>query len=220
MRILAISDIHGNYDKLVELLDKVEYDCKRDKLILLGDYVDRGKQSMKTLFFVEQLVKDGAVALLGNHDDMFLELIKTNSIDNALYNNYYYTLGSFPTILDYKQLPIDKKKQVENILSNLLPFYEIDDYMFVHAGVNAKIDLLENNVQDVIWIRDEFYYNKAYDGKTIIFGHTPTCNLNEDNLCKIWYDEVYNDKIGIDCACAYGGRLACLDLTNKIEYYV
>ena len=220
MRILAISDIHGSYYNLIELLKKVDYDPCKDKLILLGDYVDRGPKSMETLFLIDKLVKDGAIALIGNHDSMFLDLIENDGIDDAIYNQYYYQLGTFKTILDYKRLSLKEKNEIKIILKNLLPYYELDKYIFVHAGINSKIKLEKNRFQDIIWLREEFYNNKGYDDKIIIFGHTPTCNLNESNLCKIWYDKKFNDKIGIDCACVYGGRLACLDLTNKKEYYV
>ena len=220
MRILAISDIHGCYDKLKELLDKVQYTQSQDKLILLGDYVDRGQDPMKTLFFIDELVKNGAIALMGNHDSMFLDLIQSNQLESALYNNYYYRLGSINTILDYKKLPIEKRLKINYILKNLLPYYTLDNYIFVHGGVNSSIPLEKNDFQDLIWLRNEFYYKKAYDNKIVIFGHTPTCNINEDGSCKIWYDDTYKDKIGIDCACVYNGKLACLDLTNNIEYYV
>ena len=220
MRILAISDIHGNYYKLQELLDKVQYDNTKDKLILLGDYIDRGQEPMKTLFLVDELVKNGAIALIGNHDSMFLDLLETDQINNALYNEYYYRLGSIQTIIDYKHLPILKRMKVKQILKNLLPYYQLDNYIFVHAGVNSKLPLEDNDFHDLIWIREDFYNEKAYDNKIIIFGHTTTCNLNSDGLCKVWYDDIYKDKIGIDCACVYGGRLACVDLTNNIEYYV
>lgn len=224
MRILAISDPHGCYDKLVELINKIQYNPKNDKLVLLGDYVDRGKQSMETLLYVGELIKNGAVALMGNHDEIFKELLDNDSLESALNDNYYKSLGAYITIKDYLKLDQKDKNKVKSILSNLLPYYQIDKYIFSHAGVNAFVSLDMNSMDDLIWSREEFYNYKAYSGKICIFGHTPTTYLYNDNVsslnCGIWHDPIHKDKVGIDCACIFGGKLACIDLTNMKEYYV
>lgn len=221
VRILTISDPHGCYDKLVELLEKVKYNSNEDKLILLGDYVDRGKDSMKTLLLVGDLVDNGAIALEGNHDNMFKQLIKDDCLFQALTSEYYIELGTSITVKDYYKLDLKSKQRIENILDKLIPYYTYDNYIFVHGGVNVNIPLEDNEPQQLMWLREEFYNNKAYVDKKIIFGHTPTCLLCNDPYKRtIWRDTKFNDKICIDCACVYGGNLACLDLTNNIEYYV
>ena len=48
-RILAISDIHGELELFDSLLEKLNYDADEDQLILLGDYVDRGRNSKGVL---------------------------------------------------------------------------------------------------------------------------------------------------------------------------
>ena len=48
-RILAVGDIHGMYDKLTTLMAQVRFDPTEDLLIFLGDYIDRGKDSVKTV---------------------------------------------------------------------------------------------------------------------------------------------------------------------------
>ncbi|HHP7235291.1 MAG TPA: metallophosphoesterase, partial [Desulfobacterales bacterium] len=44
-RIYAVGDIHGRFDKLLDLLNRIEMDFNSDRLVFLGDYVDRGEQS-------------------------------------------------------------------------------------------------------------------------------------------------------------------------------
>lgn len=221
MRILAISDIHGCHDELVELLNKVNYDSNKDKLILLGDYVDRGKDPMKTLLLVGDLMDKGAIVLEGNHDNMFKQLIKEERLFTALADRYYMKLGTDITVKDYYRLSTEKKERIKEILDKLIPYYEYNDYIFVHAGVNSNLSVDKNDPYDLIWLRDEFYDNAAYSNKKVIFGHTVTCYLHDDHrTINIWYDDIHKDKIGIDCGCVYGGKLACLDLTNMIEYYV
>ncbi|MEH7524970.1 metallophosphoesterase family protein, partial [Bacillus sp. JJ1503] len=71
-RTLVISDIHGCHDEFVKLLDITKYNPTEDQLILLGDYIDRGKDSKKVIDKVMELVSNGAIALRGNHDDWLL----------------------------------------------------------------------------------------------------------------------------------------------------
>ena len=48
-RLLSVGDIHGEYDMLCTVLDRCDYTEEDDTLILIGDYIDRGPQSQKTV---------------------------------------------------------------------------------------------------------------------------------------------------------------------------
>lgn len=56
-RILAVGDIHGMYQKLLSLMDQVQFNPAEDLLVFLGDYIDRGPQSLECLDYVMDLCK-------------------------------------------------------------------------------------------------------------------------------------------------------------------
>ena len=80
MRALVISDIHGCLNEFLELLDLVDYQAGKDRLILLGDYVDRGPKSKEVVQKVMDLAKnDNVVVLRGNHDQRIVTLVENRN---------------------------------------------------------------------------------------------------------------------------------------------
>ena len=78
VHIYAMSDIHGCLDAFRASLSTVDLDVEDSKLVLLGDYCDRGPDSLGVFEFIMGLQKrygDRVVALRGNHEEMFLEYI-------------------------------------------------------------------------------------------------------------------------------------------------
>ena len=71
-KIFAIGDIHGCYDQLLALMKKIPIDFKRDTLVFMGDYIDRGAKSVEVIDFLVKLKKrvPGIIFLKGNHEDM------------------------------------------------------------------------------------------------------------------------------------------------------
>ena len=67
MAIYAIGDIQGCYDSLQYLLEKLDFTPENDQLWFVGDLVNRGRKSLKTVKFIKSL-GDSAITVLGNHD--------------------------------------------------------------------------------------------------------------------------------------------------------
>lgn len=232
-RTLVISDIHGELDMLTELLEKAAYHPKRDRLFLLGDYIDRGPDSKATLDKVIELVEGGAVALKGNHEDMMVKsLIDGNERTwrnwtgrnggDATLQSYGFQRESF---LFFDEDEFQKPHLHSESLNRHLEFiqslpYYIEELhtIFIHAGVKPGVPLEETDPYELLWIRDEFHTN--YRGtKTVIFGHTPTKGLHGDeNNTNIYFGK--NSIIGIDGGAVFGGQLNCLILPHKRQVAV
>jgi bis(5'-nucleosyl)-tetraphosphatase (symmetrical) len=73
MATYAVGDIQGCYDQLMRLLDKVKFDPSCDKLWSVGDLINRGPQSLKTIRFAKSLGK-AFTMVLGNHDLHFVAM--------------------------------------------------------------------------------------------------------------------------------------------------
>src|SRR5690606_35749936 len=71
MAIYAVGDIQGCYEPLRRLLDTVAFDPAHDALWSVGDFVNRGPDSLATLRFLKSLGRS-FTGVLGNHDLHFL----------------------------------------------------------------------------------------------------------------------------------------------------
>lgn len=204
----AIGDVHGCLDKLQRLLHLLRYDPVADRLIFLGDYIDRGPASKGVLDLLLQLREENPanIFLMGNHEDNFLTYVQScYAEEGASYwlREPFITGGGIATLLSYHpQLrnPYDPRL-IENIpeehLAFLLklPLYWTDDtYIAVHAGVRPGVPLEQQSENDLLRIRGPFLHIPHGLGKCVIFGHTP-------------FREVLRaeDKVGIDTGACYAG---------------
>jgi serine/threonine protein phosphatase 1 len=206
-----IGDIHGCLDNLENLYISMPDITEDDTLVFLGDYIDRGPSSFEVVEFLIGLSgKFRTIFLKGNHEDMFL---KYKSMTDDTLN--YFENGGIPTLRSYRKntggTGIPSKHQ--SFFSGLLPYYETEEFIAVHAGLNPKINSVEDQDEyDMLWIREKFFRSKKHWKKTIIFGHTPCSTLNRNN------DIYINDSaniIGIDTGACYGGVLSCLRWPDK-----
>lgn len=194
----AIGDVHGCRNALERLISDIS-PTENDKLIFLGDYIDRGPDSKGVVDYLIELSKRvNCVFLRGNHEQMLLDVVD-NGDDTYLWliNGAQATWRSYGNL----QLLISNEEHMEFYRNT--KFYHIEDnYLFVHGGVRPKVPIDKQDVRDLIWIREEFITKSHGLGYTVIFGHTPF----EDVL-------IMEDKIGIDTGCVYGGKLTAYNLT-------
>lgn len=233
MATYVISDIHGQYDMFIELLDKIKLK-DTDTLYILGDVLDRGPHPIKTLWKLMEM--PNVICLVGNHELMALECLEflmkeitdmsIEELDEEMLDNlatWQYN-GSKSTIDEFSQLDSKSKREVIDFIKDFLIYEEVSvndkDYLLVHAGLgnySPEKDIEDYSLHEMIWVRADYdvqYFTDVY----VITGHTPTQTIEDNPHPGCIYRR--NNHIAIDCGAHYpGGRLAAICLDTGEEYY-
>ena len=219
MRKLAIGDIHGCNKTFQALLNQINL-TKDDELTLLGDYIDRGKDSKGVIDTILALQSTGynVRTLRGNHEQMMLDTLNFN-LDISDMGRWEKKAGGNMTLASFG-----------DTLESYIPFFEslplifVDkDFIFVHAGLNFKKKDPLSDKSAFLWIRD-FYDTidaKWLKNRLIVHGHTPIPLrfIEEDfeHLTKKRFPRL--QALNLDAGCVFGmGNLVAADLTNNKLY--
>ena len=198
-KIYCIADIHGELDKLNNLLNNINLNSN-DILIFLGDYVDRGLNSYGVIERLLELHKTNmCVFLCGNHDYLFFDDTKFRSElpleRTRLTGEQRYTLwnqGARETYNSYINAGVSPEIHFD-FYKLLQPYFVLnlngEKHLFVHGGYNRHVLIEEQKNNDIFWWdRDllgaaiaaynrtipQDYPFKNKDGfKHIYVGHTP-----------------------------------------------
>ena len=226
-RVLAIGDVHGMYEKLIKLMDKIRFNPDEDLLIFLGDYIDRGPdpgRCLQYIFALQQQYPDVVVCLMGNHEVMMSSYFmqKRGSYNNLIvdYAGSWLDNGGLETLKQLDEMDADTKEELLQWVMNLPVKYQYQDYFFCHAGVDPDVPLTMQNEFDMLWRRQQWW--KQYKGEeTLVVGHTPVQKVmkltgKERRTPKPLF--LTNRVIMCDTG-AYmsGGKLSCVDvLAGKV----
>lgn len=169
----VITDVHGCYDQLLVAMAKIKHAShgRPYRVVFCGDYVDRGPESAKVVKYVRSYVGSSegiAVALKGNHEDIFWSAMNIGSMDKL---DTWYANGGKQTEDSYKG---DMRAMARDAewLHSLPTSFETDHYYFVHAGVSPRYSLADQPDSVKMWIRG--WDRDDHDfGKHIVYGHTP-----------------------------------------------
>jgi len=220
-RVYAIGDIHGCVDQLRALHQAILQDvagttAERLVAVYLGDYVDRGPESRKTveLLLEEPLPGFDSIHLIGNHEAFLLEFLEDRIFALSwLKNGGYATCFSYgvdpaapPEGVDHltwlHQSLIDRMPETHHRFFHALHASHIEgDYLFVHAGIRPGLPIEGQDLDDLLWIREPFLSSNEDFGKIVVHGHTP-----------VEEPELRANRIGLDTGVVYGGKLTALVL--------
>ena len=231
----AVSDIHGCYDKYVQLLCRLDLKTS-DTLYVLGDMIDRGPDGLKILRDIA--MRPNIVPFLGNHEYAALtclpwlmeELTEENTEPDVLLWRLksiqgWQSDGGDVTIDEFRRLSPEARQDVLDILEDLTVYEEVDaggrEFVLVHAGLGGfspEKALDDYELDELILSRPESGQS-YFEDKYLVFGHTPTPYYTgaRPEGARIFRD---GRLVGIDCGCVSGGPLGCICLDTMEEIYI
>ncbi|WP_102227258.1 metallophosphoesterase family protein, partial [Acidimangrovimonas sediminis] len=211
---IAIGDIHGSLDQLDALLAAIERAGQGAlPLVFVGDYIDRGMDSLGVLRRLHGLQQErgpeGCICLLGNHEQMLLDFL-----ENPRAGRRWLSHGGLETLLscalpmvpasapseDWEALRLQLLERLGPGLCSwieALPVtWSTGNVAVVHAGADPATPLAGQQRSHLVWGHPDFFTRPRQDGQWVVHGHTiqpePT---------------IIDGRIGIDTG-AYGtGRL-------------
>ncbi|MFV0250294.1 MAG: metallophosphoesterase [Bacilli bacterium] len=241
----AISDIHGNLDAFKDALSNIDRECDNTRLILLGDYIDGGKQSCEVLKYIRDLkniYKDKIIVLMGNHEETFLEWLDDPEYMVSTFISNIDTIMKFLSEMQLKTLnttPNNNEEYInmsklcaKYILSNhsslicwtrnLPRYFETDSQIYVHAGIDERGCEKENrywkNKTQDFYFTNKFPPTNGKFYKDIIAGHVSTALLASDQA----FNEIYYDGEShyyIDGNVLKTGKLPVLKYCKRTKSY-
>jgi diadenosine tetraphosphatase ApaH/serine/threonine PP2A family protein phosphatase len=203
-KIFIVGDIHGCLDMLKRLMDQIEWRPDIDRLVFLGDYIDRGDDPKGVVDFILELLKSSTLieCLIGNHEAMFLDYLARRDRGLFLINGGWTTVASYHMDGDIRDNDLLSPEH-RAFYGSLKMVVELEDHYIVHAGFRPGVEIGKQSRTDMLWIRDPFIHSDFDFGKRVIFGHTP---FQEPLVMK--------NKIGLDTGAVFDNRLTCLELPD------
>lgn len=215
--LYAIGDIHGMRSSLERLLEKLEL-APDDRLIFIGDYVDRGPDPKGTVDLLIRIAQEReCIFLLGNHEAMFLSFL---GWEGPAYfgKEAFLHNGGETTLASYGYFDADGNfalpPEHERFFKELRLWHLEGEYAFVHAGLSkgslglsdAKYALSREQPRDLLWQRETADLPHSL-GITVVYGHTPLPDFS------VRWNVPYS--IGIDTGAVYGGPLSAIRLPDE-----
>ena len=218
-----IGDVHGCYDELCALLDKLGYSVNKEKYtvvppkgrraVFLGDLCDRGTKNIEMLRLVMNMVQSGtAYCIAGNHDVKLLKHLRGSKVQ--------LTHGLDKTVEQLSANSDEFVTAVKTFLDGLISHYVFDGGKLVvaHAGLKEKHHGRgSGRVRDFCLYGDttgetdeyglpvRLPWANEYRGRAmVVYGHTPTPDV-----------EAINNTFCIDTGCVFGGKLTAWRYPEK-----
>lgn len=236
--VYAVSDIHGCYDKYIDLLNKINF-SPDDTLYVLGDVIDHGPGGFKIMLDMAQ--RPNVVNLLGNHEAMAIDAlsrvlsaiqpdggVELSEEDAKVIEIWFYNGGEL-SLVDFLWLNKDQAQTVWEYMRKMPLYKEVEvgnrQFVLVHGGLenfSPSRPLSDYKSDEILWCRPDLDAD-YYPDKYVVFGHTPVQLLDMGDDVAETPAKIYRNGnlIDIDCGCVFPcGRLGCLCLDTLEEIYV
>jgi len=202
MRTLAVGDIHGCRNALVAVIEAVK-PTGEDRLIFLGDYVDRGPDSKGVIdWILANRDQRETITLRGNHEIMMMDS-RLSYFDLTLWlpSGGRATFDSYGVESDRSWTHLVPDEHWA-FMEQTTRWFETDSHIYVHAGLDPERDLEEQPEENLYWLKLDSMSQAHKSGKVVVCGHTRQA---EGDILNLGY------AICIDTAACGGQWLTCLD---------
>ena len=192
VRVIVISDIHGELNLLKKLLHKVKFKDD-DYLIINGDLCEKGNDSIGVVNYVMDLVgsKPNVYVVEGNCEVVVEALVHENpelinylcTRKNTIFNEWLeqlnVTVNEESDIREVKNILMSHFSKEIKWLTELPTAIETEEYIFVHAGLEDREDWKETERKNAIAMPE--FFNKSHRAdKYVIVGHWPVVNYSDE----------------------------------------
>jgi len=231
-RILVISDIHANLPYLKGVLAKAGF-CDDDVLIIDGDYLEKGCDSIGTLKYLMQLCERGNVHVInGNCDGWARFFVRGNQVRDDYIKSYLRRfrygilyelltgLGAVPEEIEdldeWKDAVYEAFPEGFDFIATRPHAIETEHLVFVHAGRFPDRRLEDCNAGELYHFDNFRSKGYAFDKWTIV-GHWPLVLYGTDRVCANPIIDRDRRIISIDGGCVLkdDGQLNCLILPSE-----
>lgn len=192
VRVIVISDIHGEIELFKDLLEKVNFSNK-DYLIINGDLCEKGSNSKEVVSYIMELSFNNSKVHIteGNCDTLVEDLLEENpklikylnTRQHSLFNEWLEQLGvelnEQSKIQEVKEILTNHFSKEIKWLSDLPTVIETDKYIFVHAGLE-NIENWKDTERDTANSMSSFLDKTHRANKYVIVGHWPVVNYSVD----------------------------------------
>ena len=220
MRTIIIGDIHGCNGALETILEQIEPESGKDRLVFLGDLFDRGPDSFGVLQTVKRLdaiFKEEFILLLGNHEDYLLQphLPKWQ-------RQIWEHVGRQATVTSFKRAGSKMEEAIPWLKEHVRLCWRTDFFQCVHAGL--MLEPLEVNDLNTLIHNHETVLKNQYSGLLTITGHIALEKAtwftgDGETIKELEEEENYllphNGVICIDTGCGKGGKLTAMVTDGK-----
>jgi serine/threonine protein phosphatase 1 len=200
-KTIVIPDIHGCLTLLDKALAWVS-SRRPDKVVFLGDYIDRGLCSAQVVARIRAGIADGKpwVALKGNHEDFMASSVC--DADESMRWSWMLN-GGRETVESYHGDEAAIKSDAE-WMKSLPVYHEGPQHIFVHAFAPEQHDLADAPQGSMLWTRYPQGTDIGYRGRHVVHGHTPQRNG----------PELLVNRTNLDCGAVFYGILAAAEFDD------
>ena len=232
MATYVISDVHGNYEGYMKILELIRF-SDEDTLYVNGEVIDRGTGGVKIL--QHMMMQPNIYPILGNHEYAAATCLRflmkeiteesIGEIDEETIKNLleWQNIGGQCTMDAFHKLSREEKNDIVDYLDEFALYEEVSvnekQFVIVHAGLtNFSPDRpLETYEMYELIFKAPDYDRIYFPNKYLVTGHLPTKVIEGNPRPNKIFQK--NNHIAIDCAAGYDGCVGCICLDTFEEFY-